>query len=373
MNPPIATRLILLPRAPGRPVSCLHLDSQGRIVARQPLDPSRPPAAPTDAIPTLVAVPGEDVRVLWLDLPAHTAAQALAAARILLDDHIAGRQADLHVAIGEAVAGAPRPVAVVAEARMGEWLERCRSLGVAADAMVPDHLLVTATDEETLQVAVHDGAWLVRGPQLALAAEPDLALQIIGPRRYDRIDDPAEVEAALARSAVNPQTGQLDLLQHAHARRRHARTASRARRIALLATLCLLSPLLLLGAQTLRHALGARWLEQRADALAAARLPQAADASAALHALHRERAAPGILAVQAAALSDAVARIPGAGLDSLEYAPESGLRAGLLHAGEADLEILRGHLAANGIDLLPLESEAVDGGRRTRFLLEQTR
>lgn len=374
MNPPVAIRLILLPRDLALPVPCLGLDAQGRILVRRFLDPAQPSVS-GPGVRDIVVVPGEAVRALWLDLPARNPLQALAAARILLQDRIAGDGGELHIAIGPTTETAPRLVAVTGEAQMREWLQRCTGLGIVADALLPDHLLVAAPEDGSVRAMVHDGRWLVRGPQLAFAAEQELARYIIGERPHLTIDDPTEVEAHLAAAIMDAPDEQLDLLQYAHARRGDATPPRRRRRIAMLATLCLLSPLLLLGAQTLRHALAASWLEHRADALAAAQWPQAAgaDASAALHAHHRQLAAPVLLAVQASALFQAMDRLPDMRLDSLEYDPAGGLRAGLLHADEAALEDLRQHLATVSLDLWSLDSQAVDGGLRTQVVLEPTR
>src|SRR5690606_1439241 len=141
-------------------------------------------------------------------------------------------------------------------------------LGVVADVLVPDHLLPADAGGDVLQVLVHDGIWLVRGPQLAFAAEPDLARAIIGERGFVQVDDPAAVEALLAAAAPDP--ARLDLLQHLHARPRDPALSGHRRRLAVLAGLCLLSPLLLEGIPALRHACGAYRMEQRAEALAAA-------------------------------------------------------------------------------------------------------
>lgn len=374
MNLSVATRLIMLPRNPTLPVPCLDLDAQGHILARPFLDPAQAPAA-SPGVRHVVVVPGEAVRALWLDLPAHNPVQALAAARILLQDRIAADGDELHIAIGPATEAAPVLVAVTDEARMREWLSRCQALGIAADTLVPDHLLLATPLESGLQVMLRDHHWQVRGPQLAFTAEPALARHIVGEQAYDLVDDPAAVEALTVAAIMDPPREQLDLLQYAYARRRDGTPPRRWRRIALLAALCLLSPLLLLGTQTLRHALGARWLEHRADALAAAQWPQAADAdpSAELHALHQRRAAPARLAVQATALFQAMDRLPGTRLDSLEYDPAGGLRAGLLHADEAALDALFQQLAAAGMNLQPLDSQAVEGGLRTQVVLEQAR
>lgn len=363
------TRLILLPRDPTCRVPCLRLDAHGQVLSRRWLEPD--PAAPDPAVRTVVAVPGEAVRTLWLELPACTPVQALAATRILLREHLADDVDGLHIALAPARDG-PRLLAATSHARMQAWHQRCQALGVVPDAMVPDHLLVDPAGDDGVQVLVHDGAWLVRGPQLAFAAEPALARAILGERGFTRVDDPAAVEALLAAGAAAPDPARLDLLQHAHARARGAAASGRRRRLAILAGLCLLSPLLLEGVPALRHAWGAQRMEQRAETLAAATMTDAApgNAAAALHQRHRERAAPVALAVQAAALSDALERVPQARLDSLEYSPGAGLRAGLVHPGEAELEALRSGLAAAGFILSAQPGEPVDGGLRTPVMLE---
>lgn len=364
-----ATRLVLLSRDPARPVPCLLLDAHGQVLSRQCLDPEHP-AAPDPAVRTVVAVPGEAVRSLWLELPACTPVQALAAARILLQEHLAGGADGLHIALAPPGDG-PRLLGTTDNARMQEWGQRCQALGVVPDTMVPDHLLVDPV-ADGVQVLVHDGAWLVRGPQLAFAAEPGLARAILGERGFGQVDDPAAVEALLAAAAAAPDPARLDLLQHAHARPRDPAMPGRRRRLAVLAGLCLLSPLLLEGIPALRHAYGAYRMEQRAEALAAAVMTDATsgNATAALRAHHRERAAPVALALQAAALSAALEPLPQARLDSLEYNRDAGLRAGLVHAGEADLEALRSRLAAAGFTLSAQPGEPVDGGLRTPVMLE---
>lgn len=373
MNPPATTRLILLPRDPAHPATCLELDPRGRILSRRPLDPAHP-APPGPAARTVVAVPGEAVRTLWLDLPAHNPVQALAAARILLQEHVAGDLDGLHIAIGPSGQG-PRLLAVADDAQVHAWRQRAQALGVVPDALVPVQLLADAPADRPLQVLEHDGLWLVRGPQLALAAEPALAQRIIGTRGMRQVEDAAAVEALLAAGAAAAIPGGIDLLQYAHARPRDRAVSSRRRRLALLAALCLLSPLLLQGASALRHALGAHWLERQAGTLAAARLPEAAPgtAVATVHARHRELSAPGQLALQVAALSAALERLPQARVDSLEYAAGGGLAAGLVHAGEADLEVLREPLAAAGFGLSAQPGEPVDGGLRTLVTLEPAR
>ncbi|RRN58567.1 type II secretion system protein GspL [Pseudoxanthomonas sp. SGNA-20] len=372
MKPPSATRLTLLARDPAQPSTCLRIDPSGRILARQPLLPGQaPPPPPGESVREVVAVPGESVRLLWLELPARHPAQALAAARLQLEDHVAGAVEGLHVAIAPAAAG-PRLLGAVEDATLRGWLQRCAQLGISPHAVVPDCLLLPEADDGTLLAAPAGDMLAVRGPRLAFTAEPGLARAIAGARPL-RMLEPGEAEARFAAAAAGEPP--LDLLQYGHARR-DPRARRRRRRLAVLAALALCSPVLVDGALALRYALGAHWMQARADALAVQQVPAlaaSADPSAALHALHAELAAPAVLAQHSAALFGALPAVPGAQLDSYEFATATGVRAGLLHAGEQDLETLRERLAPAGLAPVPLESRPVDGGMRSLVGVEALR
>lgn len=373
----MATRLILLPRHPSAPAICLRVDETGHILSRQMLDDAhRLPAE--EGARDVVLVPGDSVRAQWLDLPARNPVQALAAARILLQEQVAWTGDTLHIALGPVLAdGAMRLVAMVAESQMQDWYRRCAEIGVTPHAMVPDHLLLASPESGTLDIAVHDGQWLVRGDQLAFAAEPDLAAHIVGERPRQFLADPAQLEARFAVAVACSHPGQLDLLQYAHARDQGSTDAPRWRRFALLAAACMLSPVVLLGVQVIRDAMGARWMERRADTLAAYQLPRpvpvGADPSAALHAHYRERVAPITLASQAAGMFTAIKAVPGAQLDSLEYREEDGLRMGVVLASEAELDAIGQQVARDGLAVVPLGHQVVDGGLRAQVAVEGAR
>ena len=84
MTPPILTRLTLLPRDDARPATMWWLDAAGTIVADGAAPPRATPAAAR--VREIVAVPGEAVRLLSLEIPTRIPAQAVedwAAARKL--------------------------------------------------------------------------------------------------------------------------------------------------------------------------------------------------------------------------------------------------------------------------------------------------
>ncbi|MGB3392575.1 MAG: type II secretion system protein GspL [Stenotrophomonas sp.] len=372
-NQPII-RLLLLSAGATCASVCLRIDASGRVLSRQRVDGAQPLPTEKNARDVL-AVPSAGLRLLWLDIPAHSPAQALAAARLLLQEHAAGTRAELHIAIAEAAAGsALRLVGVVGNDVMHEWLQRARQLGLAASSVVPDCLLLDAPQDEDgpVQVCERDGLWLVRGTRLAFATEPALAACILGPQPLQQLDTSAS-EARFAANATLPPL--LELLQYAHARR-DEKTPRRHKRLRRLAIAALLSPLLFTAAQAAYHDLSARWLQHRADTLAVQHVPALAAAAAparALHAHYRQHIAAGVLAFHSTKLFEALQAVPGTQLDSCEFATDTGLRAGLLHGSETELDALREQLAGSGLDLVPLDKQPLEHGLRTLIQVEPLR
>ena len=73
-TPSFPLRLLLLGADPSRAPVCLSVDSSGQIRARRVCDAADPLPAEPGARDILV-VPADALRLLWLDLPAHSAAQ----------------------------------------------------------------------------------------------------------------------------------------------------------------------------------------------------------------------------------------------------------------------------------------------------------
>lgn len=364
MNTAAPIRLLLPSTDPSRAALCLSVDADGHVTARRHCDAARP--LPVErGTRDILAVPAEALRLLWLDLPAHTQAQATASARLLLHDHVAQPDSDLHVAVAEPEpGGTQRLLAVVDDTRMRGWLAEAAQLGLRPVAVVPDCLLLDPPTDERVQVCERDGLMLARGRGLALAAEPDLVQRVIGDRPLQRLD----ADARDTRLAANARTvPALDLLQGPYARRDET-APRRRRRLRWLAALVLLSPVLLIGAQAIYHSLAARSLEHRADTLATQYRPQLNGTG--LGAYYRQRLAPDLLAAHSAALFDALRAVPGARLDSYEFTPETGVRAGLVHGSEQELDLLRQSLADAGLGLVPLDSQPVETGLRTLIAVE---
>ncbi len=360
------TRLLWLEPGPGTPARCVDLDGNDGVLADARLDEGATALAPRGHMARCVLVaPGAEVRVAWLDMAARSPAQAAAAARVLLADALASAD-DLHIAVARPVAGPPSApgtwlVAAVERPRLRGWLERAAALGLAADAVVPEQLLLPPAQAPVLHVFDTGGRRLVRGERLAFSAEPALADMVVADRRC------APVAAAdLYRRALAPE---IDLLQAEFALRPPAEHGGRRRRLAWLALALLASPLLLEAAQAARLEVSARQLQARVEALAGPATASGArrDATAHLQAL----AAGATPTDAAAALFAAVAAVPGTRLDTLEHRRGHLLRATLVHPRPQDVESLRNALAAGGWRLVEGGSVAATAGHRTTVALER--
>lgn len=358
------TRVLFLAPDDAGAALLLELDAGGRVLSRTELAPGATvPAAGTGGR-TVVVVPGGPVRIDRLHLPAHSNAQALAAARALVAERLA-RPDGLHVALARDE-GTPRWVAAVDSVVMRTWLARVEAFGLRADAVVPEALLLPEPPGPgVVHVVEAAGHWIARGDGLAFSAPADLARRVLGERQCVHIEDGLD---GLGASALHPP---LDLLQGDFAV--HATpTGPSWRRVAWLAAALAVSPLLLVAGQAVRLELAARSLEARADAALAAALSDAHGAATPTESLQVLRA-PRQFAAATGALFAAVSARPGTHLVALEYSAGDRVRAVLFHRDAADVEALRGALVAHGWHLAEGGSTDVAGGLHTGLVLESSR
>ncbi|PKH71934.1 hypothetical protein CXF96_12105 [Stenotrophomonas sp. Betaine-02u-21] len=360
----MATRLILLPPRADQSVTWLQIGPDGSTTHSKSLAPGQP-MPQQGMVRDVVALPAEGVSLLWLDLPTRHPLQARAAARLRLEDHVAVPVELLHIALAAAPEpGMPTLVAAVDNATMTEWKQRCAALGVADAIWVPDCLLVTAPEAPMLRAAALGVRLLVRGARTAFTADTELALSIAGDLQVEVLPE-AESLQHLAHAAT--QAPALDLLQFDH-QRPDTRAVKRRRRRLLLFAAVALSPLLVVAAQTLRDVAWAAWRDHHADTLAGHVLPanaRGSDPSQALRVFAQQRRAPQRLATESTALFNALKQHPGSQLDSYEFDVESGLRVGLVHRDEQQLEAIRASLEQQQLSLVPLESGPVEGATRS--------
>ncbi|HEY1071762.1 type II secretion system protein GspL [Brevundimonas sp.] len=355
-------RLILIPPSAALPASCLTLDAQGAVLTRGVVELGGPQPEP---MRTVAVVPGADVLIRWLDLPSGSPAQLAAAALHHLRDDLAAPADRLSVALGPVVAaGERRLAAVVGRSLVQAWGDYLSSLGLKADVMIPDSLILPEpAQEEALNAAVFGADLALRGRELALSVQPDLAEAVAAGRMLERIGRADEIERLLCAAALNPP---INLL--AGAGRRVEADRRGWKRAGALAAALIVSPLILTLAAAGHDEWRARDAEHRAEAAARRAFPDMAQeprngADAVAEATRRLTTAPppGGPTAAAAALFAAVEGVEGAELDSLT-ADEDGVHATVTYAAYQDLDALQQAMAAKGMSLTD-ESTVDDQGK----------
>jgi general secretion pathway protein L len=354
------TRLILIPALNGQPAPFMVIAPDGYVLNRGmlALDAVERP----EPMRTVAVVPGSDVSVRWLDLPAGGAAQVRAAAAWRLRDDMAATPDRVAVVVGPAPApGQPRLTAVVSRGLLEAWTDYLEALGVRADALVPDMLTLAEPEADGVVMAVtFADSVALRGREFAVTVQPDLVELVAGDRRVVPVEDPQAVEQALVAAARSPAINLLDAVA-----RERAGGPPGWRRVAGLAAAVLLSPLLLTAAAAARDDMAARRLEAEAVAAIAAAAPDLARETDPAAALRRRAAAappPGGVTAAAAALFTAVEAVEGAELDMLVAGPEDGVKATVSHPAWSDMEQIGRRMTEAGLAVTETAT-LEDGGR----------
>ena len=113
--------------------------ADGRRVGGAAGDP--PPAVIARAGTVIAFVPAEDVLLTEAKIGARNRAQLLQAIPFAVEDNLLGAVEDQHFAAATA-SGDAVGIAVVAKARLREWIARLAEAGVRADVVVPESLAV---------------------------------------------------------------------------------------------------------------------------------------------------------------------------------------------------------------------------------------
>ncbi len=360
------TRIVIAGPAPEAEPAYLILDELGSVVGRGVL-PIQDAEALTPMRNVLV-IPGAEVLVRWALVKAGSEPQARGAALALLEDQLT-RVEGAHVALGPVETDGQRLIAVLSAARMQAWLDSAALHGVTPDLVIPDSLALPTPGEDQEGVpqvftAAFGPFTAVRGVRLAFTGEPDLVAAIVNQAGAQALAGPA-LERALAEMASRPA---VNLLQGAFDPDRRTPVGLRdLRRAAVLATVLLLSPLVLWAAAGAADHIRARQAEARAEAKVAALLSPgeavtdpAAQAQARLDAL--SLASGGGASGLAARLFAAVEPMDQVQVESLIVMPDGTARAALSHAAHSDGEGLVQTLQAQGMRV-QVEGARDEGGR----------
>lgn len=312
----------------------------------------------------VAVVPAAEVVLHWVELPRLAPAQALAAARLVAADASAEPIERLHVAIeAPGVDGAARAMAVTSADRMTTWLDRCAAMGRDPDHIVPESLLIAQPDVG-IRLLSRSGLHILRGREIAFAAEPDLAAIMTADSDVELIDDIAFEAGLSAMVATRP----LDLRQGAFAKRRRWRIDWRlVRRLALLVAGILAVTLLIQLALILRYSFAADRLEREIEVAARRALPRAATIANAPVQLSERLAAlrgggAGFAATAAAAFA-AVRDTPNVDLGSLRFDRDGTLQIAVLASSPVDIAALQQRLTAAGF-VVAAGAAQPSGGRQ---------
>jgi len=143
-----------------------------------------------------VLVPGADVVLAQVELPAMKAQRLARAVPFALEEQLAGDVDDLHVAIGQRDTQGRVANAVVSRQRLDAWQEQLRAVGLQADVMTPEMFgLHWGTEDESGQncwsMLIDGQAGLLRtGAQTGLAFEIDSLLPVLQACIDDAGDSP---------------------------------------------------------------------------------------------------------------------------------------------------------------------------------------
>jgi general secretion pathway protein L len=353
------TRLILLPPVAGDPAPWLSLDAAGQVLARGQIGPGDP--VPVGEMRTVVIVPGSEVTVRRVQVAARTEAQARAAALLSLREGLAEEAERLVLALSAGAPDAPRVAAVATRSTVESWRDWVRTLGLEADVLLPDSLVIPEPETDDTVTAVRFGPRVaLRGNDLCASVEPELAPLLAGERRLVPVERPEAVEQMLIAAALNPP---LNLI--AGPGRETAGGLARWRLPLALAAALAVSPLLLLAAEAARDAGAARSLEGESRAMAQILfpdLPPGADPAAEARRRAGELPPPGGAAAAAAALFGAMEGVSTADLDALVSDAGGTLRVTLTYAEPSDLERIKAGMTARGYGLTEETVEPREGG-----------
>jgi general secretion pathway protein L len=298
---------------------------------------------------TVAVPPADAVSLHWAELPDRSAAQALAAARLLVSDASAAPISELHVAIGREAGAAASPIGVVAAARMRGWLAELAAAGIEADRVLPAPMLLPAPGDGFVRGAI-GGQVVVRGPGSGFADEAWLTPLVTGDAAPADLS-PDLVERGVVAALATPA---LDLRQGAFARRRRAGVDwPLVRRLGWLALAILTVTLAADLVRIARNDLAAAAAEAQADALARAALPAGEtvnDPDAQLDERLAGLRGPGRGFTRTAAIVFAAIRsVPGTEATALDWSATGDLRLSGAVQTQGQAAALRDAIARSGM------------------------
>ena len=195
----------------------LRQSADGRMLSASQHNP--PPASVIAAADEIVVlVPAQDVLLIETRVNARSSAQLQQAVPFAVEDQLLGSVEDQHFAIQPGSDGRVG-VAVVSRARMEQWIARLAALGVHADVLVPESLVLPLSPESA-SAMIDQGQVLIRldrwsALSCSVAQFPDWLAQIRASgidRAIDAYDFSTEANPEIESGFASYQAGQRDPL-----------------------------------------------------------------------------------------------------------------------------------------------------------------
>lgn len=306
-----------------------------------------------DESPAFVIVPAEDVTLHWAALPDRSAAQSVAAARVLVADASAAPIGELHVAVGREAGETDRPIGVVSTAQMQHWLVSLAKAGLDPDAMIPAPMLLPRPAEGYLR-ADFGGDAVVRGASAGFADDQQLTPLMTGGVAPVMMAREA-IEAAIVAAVAAPP---LDLRQGLFTKRRRVDINWRLiRRLGWITVAILTISLFISLTQIMQYGFAADAIERRTDLLARQGLARGETVNNAAQQLDarlvRMRGAGMGFSTTAAVVFDAIRVVPGTELRGLAFDQKGQLDMTLVAQNQGQLLDVISHIRAQGFGAEP--------------------
>ena len=348
-------RIIFLPPLATLAAPWRIVDTEGLVVQSGVLEPDG--TLPDADMPTVALVSGTDVAVRWLILPKGSVAQVRAAARWQMGDVLAQDLSTSVIATGPQDAQGRTAVVAVSEALMAGWQTWLSGAGLSPEHIVPDCLCIQPDGGEAVVVPTMGADVVVVAEGLSATVQPELVELVLAGRQARHLSV-EEGEAALLRGAAMPVLNLLDGLAPM------TKSAGKAwRRVAVLAACVLVSPLVLMLAQTVRDDMKTRSAMDQGRGVAVALMPDVATADDPL-AVAEERlsqmAPAGGHVRTVSALFEVLEPMSGAGISEVNAVGHE-LRATVRLPDQAAVDALREGLLQKGLSMTACDPVSEDG------------
>ncbi|MEM7569301.1 MAG: type II secretion system protein GspL [Pseudomonadota bacterium] len=347
-------------------IAVLLIDAEGRVVSRDALE-----TVNADDVETCIAVvPGVDVALATLAIPQGTAVQMEAAARLMLQDSVAGSKAQDAVAVsGSLDTEETRMVAQFGAGLCADVLERLGAYGFDPDVIVPAAALLPQPQQGCVRTA-YFGLDIARTARRAFAAEPevmDLILEAEGPAEVLEEGAFEDLITSSAQPLLNLRVGDF---AKADASTFSLRWLKRS--AILLAVAALAWPVLPIVDSVKYERATARLDAQTKEQVRAA-LPDAPRIVNARAQLRERMASLGLNGGPEdllAALASAIQAQPGTTVQSLSYEPQQGMTVTVIIGDQTKLDQLIATLEKTGVAAQAQPIRVTRDGPRAQIVLK---